>query len=102
MQYDLYANVRLSVLSKLRPESQTISHHLPKMPELAKWVNSDLKQGFTVPQVAEKHACLACPVAPEDGTGVGPEDRTGGWTEPMVWSVALEGKNDLERFKVLN
>jgi hypothetical protein len=22
-------------------------------------------------------ACRACPVAPEDGTGVGPEDRTG-------------------------
>ncbi len=54
------------------------------MPELAKWVNSDLKRGFTVSQVAEKHACPACPVAPVDGTGVGPEDPTGGWTEPMV------------------
>ena len=81
---------------------QTISRHLPKMPELAKWVNGDLKRGFTVSQVAEKHACPACPVAPADGTGVGPEDRTGGWTEPMVWSVALEGKSDLERFKALN
>ncbi len=60
------------------------------MPELAKWVNSDLKRGFAVPQIAEKHACP-----------VGPEDRTGGWTEPMVWSVALEGKSDLERFKGL-
>ncbi len=59
---------------------QTISIHLPKMPELAKWVNSDLKRGFTIPQVAEKHR----------------------WTEPMVWSVALEGKSDLERFKALN
>ncbi len=28
---------------------QTISRHLPKMPELAKWVNSDLKRGFTLP-----------------------------------------------------
>ena len=82
---------------------QTISRHLPKMPELAKWVNSDLKRGFPIPQVVEKHACPACParpVAPVDGTGVGPEDRTGGWTEPMVWSVALEGKSDLERFEV--
>ncbi len=60
------------------------------MPELAKWVNSDLKRGFTVPQVSEKHACP-----------VGPEDRTGGWKEPMVWSVALESKDDLERFKEL-
>ncbi len=39
---------------------QTISRHLPKMPELAKWVNSDLKRGFAVPQVAKKHACPAC------------------------------------------
>ncbi len=42
-------------------------------------LNSDLNRGFPVPQVAEKH----------------------GWTEPMAWSVALEGKNDLERFKAL-
>ncbi len=25
-----------------------------------------------------------------------------GWTEPMVWSIALGGKSDLDRFKVLN
>ena len=72
--------------------------HLQKMPELAKLVNTDLSRGFTVPQVAEKHAC---PVALADGTEVGPEDRTGGGKEPMVWSVALEGKDDLERFKEL-
>ncbi len=63
---------------------QTISIHLLKMPELAKLVNTDLSRDFTVPQVAEKHACPACPLAPVDGTGVGPEDRTGGWTELMV------------------
>ncbi len=50
------------------------------MPELAKLVNTDLSRGFTVSRVAEKH----------------------GWTEPMIWSVALEGKSDLERFKALN
>ncbi len=60
------------------------------MLELVKPLNADLSRGFTVPQIAEKHACP-----------VGPEDRTGGWTEPMVWSVALEGKDDLERFKAL-
>jgi len=47
---------------------------------LANLLNSDLSRGFTVPQVAEKH----------------------GWTEPMVWSLALEDKEDLERFKELN
>ena len=43
-------------------------------------VNTELKQGFTVPQVAEKH----------------------GWTEPLVWSIGLEGKDDLDRFKAVN
>ena len=52
---------------------QTISIHLQKMPELAKLVNTDLSKGFTVSQVAEKHACP-----------VGSEDRTGGWPETMV------------------
>ena len=73
------------------PLNADLSNHLPKMPELAKLVNTDLSKGFTVSQVAEKHACP-----------VGPEDRTGGWTEPMVWSIALEGKSDLDRFKAFN
>jgi hypothetical protein len=60
------------------------------MPELANLLNTDLSRGFTVALVAEKHACP-----------VSPEDRTGGWTEPMVWFLALEGKEDLERFKEL-
>jgi len=34
---------------------KTLSNHLAKMPELAKWLNSDLSKGFTVPQVAQKH-----------------------------------------------
>ncbi len=42
-------------------------------------VNSDLSRGFTVSQVAEKHD----------------------WTEPMVWSLALEGKEDIKRFREL-
>jgi hypothetical protein len=53
-----------------------IRDHLGKKAVLPKSPNADLKRGFTVPQVAEKHACPACPVAPADGTGVGPEDRT--------------------------
>ena len=58
---------------------QTVSDHLPKMATSPNPVNTDLKRGFTVAQVAEKY----------------------GWPEPLVWSHALEGKDDLERFKAL-
>ena len=67
------------IAKKLDVPQQTISRHLPKMPVMANPVNSDLLRGFTVSQVAEKH----------------------NWTEPMVWSFALEDKEDLERFKGL-
>ena len=50
------------------------------MPELAFSSNADLRRGFTVTQVAEKH----------------------GWPEPLVWSIALKDKDDLERFKDLS
>jgi len=49
------------------------------MPGLAKPLYSDLEKGFTISQVAKKH----------------------GWPEPMVWSLALKGKEDQERFKAL-
>ena len=65
------------IAKRLDVPQQTISRHLPKMPVMANPVNSDLLRGFTVSQVAEKH----------------------NWTEPMVWSLALEDKEDLERFK---
>ena len=68
------------IAERLCLPQQTISNHLPKMPSLAFWVNSDLSRGFTVSQVAEKH----------------------GWTEPMVWSLALEGKDDFQRFEELD
>jgi len=61
-------------------------------------LNSDLKRGFPIPQVSEKHACPACPVAPADGTGVGPEDRTGGWTELIV-CVKGEAKRAVVLFR---
>ncbi len=57
----------------------SLHYHLSKMPALAFSTNSDLSQGFTVSQVAQKH----------------------GWTDPMVWSLALEGKDDRDRFKEL-
>ena len=58
----------------------SLHYHLSKMPVLANSTNTDLSRGFTVAQVAEKH----------------------GWAEPLVWSIALEGKSDLDRFKALN
>ncbi len=61
--------------TRLGVKQQTISIHLQKMPELAKLVNTDLLKGFTVSQVAEKHGC----------------------PEPLVWSIGLEGKSDLDR-----
>jgi len=39
--------------------------------------NADLTKGFTAAQVAEKHC----------------------WPEPMVWSMALDCKYDLQRFR---
>ena len=57
----------------------SLHYHLSKMAKLPNSTNTDLSQGFTVSQVAEKH----------------------GWTEPMVWSLALEGREDIERFKEL-
>ena len=63
------------IAKRSRVNQASIHNHLLKMPALANLINSDLKKGFTVSQVAEKH----------------------GWTEPMVWSLAIEGKEDLRR-----
>ncbi|MEA3415643.1 MAG: DNA methyltransferase [Thermodesulfobacteriota bacterium] len=67
------------IAKRLGAPQQTISGHLPKMATLPNPVNADLARGFTVSQLAEKH----------------------NWTEPMVWSLALDNKEDLERFKEL-
>jgi len=55
----------------------SFQYHLPKMPVLANSANADLSRSFTVSQVAQKH----------------------GLTEPMVWSLTLEGKDDQDRFR---
>jgi len=67
------------IANRIGMDQKTIRSYLGKMPKLAFSLNSDLKRGFSVPQVAEKH----------------------GWPEPLVWSLALEGKEDLERFQDL-
>jgi len=61
------------IAKRLGIDQKTIHNHLGEMPVLAFLLNADLTQGFTVLQVAQKH----------------------GWTEPMVWSLALEEKDDL-------
>ncbi|MCP3941450.1 MAG: hypothetical protein GY710_08215 [Desulfobacteraceae bacterium] len=50
---------------------------MAKMAVLPNPPNADLFQGFTVAQVAEKH----------------------GWTDSMVWSLALEDKDDRKYVK---
>jgi hypothetical protein len=59
---------------------KTLCDHLAEMLTLAFPPNRDLSKGFTVSQVARKHD----------------------WPEPLVWSQALKGKDDLTRFKALD
>ena len=68
------------IAMRLNQTRDVIRDHLGKMAELPNSPNADLKKGFTVPRVAEKYS----------------------WPEPLVWSVALEGKDDLQRFRELN
>ena len=70
---------RDSITKRLGVSQQTISRYLPKMPQVAKWVNSALLKGFTVSQIAKKHD----------------------WPEPLVWSQALVNADDFDRFKAL-
>ena len=44
------------------PLNTDLSNYLPKMPELAKLVNTDLSKGFTVSQIAESMLAPLCPV----------------------------------------
>jgi len=68
------------IAKRLGIGQKVVSSHLDKMLTWADSLNSDLEKGFTVPQVAEKYS----------------------WPEPLVWSVVLEGKDDLQRFRELN
>ena len=67
------------ISSRLNLPQKTISDHLAGMPMLANPLNSDLKKGFTVNLVAEKH----------------------GWPESLVLPVKLDGKTDAAKYKEL-
>jgi len=65
------------IAKRLGLDQKTIHNHLGEMPALAFLLNSDLSRDFTIAQVAQKH----------------------GWTDPMVWSLALTLENNL-RLKI--
>ncbi len=67
------------IAKRLGVKQVSIHNHLSKMAVLPNLINGDLKRGVTIPQVVQKH----------------------GWTDPMVWSQALKGKNSHDRFKAL-
>jgi hypothetical protein len=67
------------IAARLGIIQRTVSRHLDYLAALPNSLNADLKKGFSITQVAEKH----------------------GWPEALVWSIALEGMDDLERFKAL-
>ena len=67
------------IAGRLGETRDVIRNYLGKMLILTKSPNRDLSSGLTVPQVAEKH----------------------GWSEPMLYSLALEGLSDQARFKAL-
>ena len=89
------------IAERLKINRKTVTKYCNNL-KLLQSIRDSLDKGLSVSEVAKKHACPACPVAPADGTGVGPEDRTGGCPEPRVWSIELEGKSDQSRFKALN
>ncbi|MBT3176986.1 MAG: ParB N-terminal domain-containing protein [Desulfobacula sp.] len=67
------------IARRLGETRDIIRSHLGEMPILAKSPFADLSLGLTIPQVATKH----------------------NWSEPMLWSLVLEGQNDQARFKAL-
>jgi len=65
------------IAKRLGQTREVIRDHLADLAVLPNPPNADLSKGFTVAQVAEKH----------------------GFTQPMVWSMALDGKDDRKDFR---
>ena len=67
------------ISDRLGIQQRSVSNYLAKMPESAFLLNSELREGFTVAQTAEKHS----------------------WPESLVWSLKLEDKDDLSKYQEL-
>ena len=67
------------ISDRLGIQQRSVSNYLAKMPESAFLLNSELREGFTVAQTAEKHS----------------------WPESLVWPLKLENKDDLSKYQEL-
>jgi len=66
------------IASNLRINWKTVTKYCNNL-KLFQSIRDSLDKGLSASEAAQKHACPACPVAPADGTGVGPEDLTGAY-----------------------
>ncbi|GAF75534.1 unnamed protein product, partial [marine sediment metagenome] len=78
------------IAERLKINRKTVTKYCNNL-TLFQSIRDSLDKGLSASEAAQKHACP-----------VGPEDRTGGCPEPLVWSIALEGKSDQDRFVSLN
>jgi len=67
------------IAEKLKINRKTVTKYYNNL-RLFQSVRDSLDKGLSVSEAAKKHGC----------------------PEPLVWSIALEGKSDLDRFKALN
>ncbi len=67
------------IARRLGLDQKSIHNHLGELPKLASLLNGELKKGFSVNQVAERH----------------------GWPESLVWALKMEGKNDIPKYREL-
>ncbi len=72
--------IPVEVISARLSANRKTAKKYSENPRLIQSIKKSLKKGQSCHKVAEKHCC----------------------PEPLVWSIALEGKSDLDRFKALN
>ena len=67
------------IVNRLNIPKRTLVNKNSRLTERLKPIKDDISKGFAVPQIADKYS----------------------FTEPMIWSMVLEGKDDIYRFKKL-
>ncbi|KPA15390.1 transcriptional regulator, ParBC family [Candidatus Magnetomorum sp. HK-1] len=67
------------IVKRLNTPKRTLHNKNSILTELLEPIMNDISKGFAVPQIADKYS----------------------FTEPMIWSIVLEGKDDIDRFKRL-